>query len=400
MAYTETKNINGMAKRLLLTLVALVLLLGLVLGVMWFVQNRRAAEPETPEGSEASLPESGTSSSPATTLEGQPGSSLVCPERWTGLPDADSDGLPDTVEALYTANPENADTDGDGHTDGEEVRAGYDPLQKDGNPRLDSDGDGLPENEECQWKSDPFNPDTDGDGFKDGDEVRSKFDPTIKGDGKGSDALPERRARTAEQELEKLRPRSDSDNLTERLTAKILGSRSSEEAGNLTVTPEELQRAVASTAFPLDTALPNVALTELSVGTTNTPPDIRRYLNAVDAVRPQEFSSSRVFADALTRATSGDTSSLALVRGRLTQYEAELRTIVVPPSSVPHHRVLRGLVRFVWSRFEGFERLVQTDPVRGYVILRELQEGVPRHSQTLEQLHSDLDQIARAVSAP
>lgn len=390
-----------MAKRLLLTLVALVLLLGLVLGVVWVVQNRRAGTVETPEGQDTSLPESGASVSPGTTLEGQSGdSSLACPERWTGLLDADSDGLPDTVEALYTANPENADTDGDGHTDGEEVRAGYDPLQKEGNPRLDSDGDGLPENEECQWKSDPFIADSDGDGFKDGDEVKNGFDPTVKGDRKGSDALPERRALAAAQELNKLRPRPDSDNLTERLAAQILGNRSSEQAETLTITPEELQRAIESTTFPLDTALPPVALAELSVETTNTPAGVRHYLDAADTVRPREFSSSTVFADALTRATSGDTSSLTLVRERLTQYEAELRRIVVPPSAVPYHRTLLGLVRFVRSRFESFEQFTQTDPVRAYVMLRELQEGVPRHSQTLEQLRSDLDQVAGGKSSP
>jgi hypothetical protein len=146
--------------------------------------------------------------------------------------------------------------------------------------------------------------------------------------------------------------------------------------------------------------LPDIPLTELSVGTTNTSLDIQRYFNAVDIVRPQEFSSSAVFADALARATSGDTSSLTLVRERLTQYEAELRTIVVPPSAVAYHRTLVGLVRFVRNHFESFEQFSRADPVRAYVILRELQEGVPRHSHTLEQLRSDLDQIARAASAP
>lgn len=42
--------------------------------------------------------------------------------------DADRDGLTDAEESLYKTDPGRADTDGDGHTDGDEVENGYDPL--------------------------------------------------------------------------------------------------------------------------------------------------------------------------------------------------------------------------------------------------------------------------------
>ncbi|MEI7425418.1 MAG: hypothetical protein WCK16_00635 [Candidatus Moraniibacteriota bacterium] len=44
--------------------------------------------------------------------------------------DSDQDGLSDEEEKIYGTNPANPDTDGDGYSDGTEVRSGYDPLKK------------------------------------------------------------------------------------------------------------------------------------------------------------------------------------------------------------------------------------------------------------------------------
>lgn len=43
--------------------------------------------------------------------------------------DSDCDGLTNSEEALYGTNPNNPDTDGDGYSDGVEVKSGYDPLK-------------------------------------------------------------------------------------------------------------------------------------------------------------------------------------------------------------------------------------------------------------------------------
>lgn len=52
--------------------------------------------------------------------------------------DPDQDGLNDEMEAFYGTDPNNPDTDGDGHSDGEEVAGGYDPLLP-GEAKLDYD---------------------------------------------------------------------------------------------------------------------------------------------------------------------------------------------------------------------------------------------------------------------
>jgi hypothetical protein len=44
--------------------------------------------------------------------------------------DTDQDGLSNEEEKLYGTNPNNPDTDGDGYSDGAEVKSGYDPLKK------------------------------------------------------------------------------------------------------------------------------------------------------------------------------------------------------------------------------------------------------------------------------
>jgi subtilisin family serine protease len=98
-----------------------------------------------------------------------------------GVPDADLDGLPDSVDT---------DDDNDGLPDSVETAPGVgtDPLD------ADSDDDGLTDGQEVNYvpippdtysaglDTDPLNPDTDGDGFFDGMEVVTGHDPLSAGD--------------------------------------------------------------------------------------------------------------------------------------------------------------------------------------------------------------------------
>lgn len=138
--------------------------------------------------------------------------------------DSDEDGLNDCVEIQgayspgtglrYISDPFDADTDGDGLADGEEVlplgsdlgiptasdafQVLSDPANTDsdgdGLPdpaeldegtsvwRADSDGDGLSDSDELSWTTDPLAGDTDADGFTDGAEVADAgagFSPVV-----------------------------------------------------------------------------------------------------------------------------------------------------------------------------------------------------------------------------
>jgi hypothetical protein len=97
--------------------------------------------------------------------------------------DSDGDGLPDADEtATYGTDPNNADTDADGVSDGAEIAAGTNPLVADAAPTAaastgDADADRLSDANEASYGTDPNNPDSDGDGWYDGDEVNLGTNP-------------------------------------------------------------------------------------------------------------------------------------------------------------------------------------------------------------------------------
>ena len=109
--------------------------------------------------------------------------------------DSDGDSLEDGLECVfYGTDPYNADTDGDGLLDCEEVSNGWDPLdphspcnacggivvdyEQTESAVVDFDGDSLEDGLECVfYGTDPYNPDTDGDGFTDYEEISNGWNP-------------------------------------------------------------------------------------------------------------------------------------------------------------------------------------------------------------------------------
>lgn len=57
--------------------------------------------------------------------------------------DSDCDGLTNAEEKLYGTDPNNPDTDGDGYSDGVEVKSGYDPLKAAPGDKIET-GDNTP----------------------------------------------------------------------------------------------------------------------------------------------------------------------------------------------------------------------------------------------------------------
>lgn len=86
--------------------------------------------------------------------------------------DSDGDGLSDGDEVKkYGTDPNDQDTDRDGLSDGDEVKKyGTDPNDQDTDRDGSSDGD-----EVLIYRTDPTNPDTDGDGVPDGQDIDPLF---------------------------------------------------------------------------------------------------------------------------------------------------------------------------------------------------------------------------------
>ncbi len=90
--------------------------------------------------------------------------------------DTDGDLISDGDEIHFTeTDPLDADTDNDNMSDGWEDANGLDPLVADAN--ADPDGDGLTNYEESLLNTDPLLSDTDGDGMPDGWEVTHSLNP-------------------------------------------------------------------------------------------------------------------------------------------------------------------------------------------------------------------------------
>lgn len=105
---------------------------------------------------------------------------LALPALANGLPDADSDGIPDQDEInIYQTNPALADTDGDGYDDRQELIAGYSPHNSKSIKLIDNDQDqdGLSDFWELRFGTKILQPDTDGDGVNDGVEIDQATDP-------------------------------------------------------------------------------------------------------------------------------------------------------------------------------------------------------------------------------
>ncbi|MDD4332820.1 MAG: L,D-transpeptidase family protein [Patescibacteria group bacterium] len=94
--------------------------------------------------------------------------------------DSDNDGLSDQEETnVYHSDANNSDTDNDGFDDGVEIKNSYSPLDPKPTKLKDSDydHDSLSDDLEIKFHADLTNSDTDGDGFTDGDEIKNGYDP-------------------------------------------------------------------------------------------------------------------------------------------------------------------------------------------------------------------------------
>src|SRR3989338_1307426 len=148
-------------KRLILVL-AVVLLLALAGGAAyWYFRISRAARPIAP-----AVVDQETPSAPAAVAPQAPAEIPSTPP-----PAAEAPPVQETAPAPVVPVPV-ADADRDGLTDVEEAALGTDSQS------VDTDADGLFDYEEVNtYRTDPVRADSDGDGYSDGIEIKNGYNP-------------------------------------------------------------------------------------------------------------------------------------------------------------------------------------------------------------------------------
>ena len=176
----------------------------------------------------------------------------LCPENMESIDadkeDSDEDGILNFIEDIYHTDKDNADTDGDGLSDGDEINIlGTDPLKKDSDDNekddneedadndgisnydeiyvhftspvsADTDGDGISDSDEInKYKTSPVSVDTDGDKASDAWEIKNKLDP-LKADEDFGDLIPDESIVKCDDEDVKIFPVIDEMCLNENLT--------------------------------------------------------------------------------------------------------------------------------------------------------------------------------------
>lgn len=296
----------------------------------------------------------------------------VCSDTWISQKDTDGDSLPDALEATYKSDLNNKDTDGDGFNDGEEVRAGYNPIST--SARLDSDNDGLLENDECTWGTDPFNPDSDADGFVDGAEVKNGYDPTKKGDGNGSDKIPV---------------------ITPVPTATPIATKDPK----FSPTPgPTIPGQVQQTPPPSTTQLTLVPVAQLKITSATSSADVKAYLAHIDSLRPQEFSDGQVIASAIANAANGNVQPLAQVRAKISQFAAALKGTATPKPAQEYQQLYVSLIEFTAAQLQIIEQNASgANQQKAVQAVLDIQNILPPYVTQLSQLRAIVEGISNKL---
>lgn len=294
--------------------------------------------------------------------------------------DADQDGLTNEEEQLYGTDPQKADTDGDGYSDGAEVRSGYDPLKP-------SPGDKIvPTTKETTQASQTTTSLT----------ASSLGEPS----GKGG---------------------SNEDNLTEQVSQQIADILK-DSSGDTTDTSATIQTMQENIQSLLDgknigsTSLPEIDENDIKIKKQNysdlseeerkakIKQDTLEYVTKVSyilasnapevlsAPEDMEKIATSMMTNALTSIESGNSQYLQDLAEKGDQVLLELHNIEVPENMLSSHKKALQLFQYA-SALPKELKSFDTDPLSNLVVLSKMQSFLGILSSFVKEIDSTLKDI-------
>lgn len=294
--------------------------------------------------------------------------------------DADQDGLTNEEEQLYGTDPQKADTDGDGYSDGAEVRSGYDPLKP-------SPGD--------------------------------KIVPTTKETAQASQTTASLTASSLGEPSG--RGGSNEDNLTEQVSQQIADILK-DSSGDTTDTSATIQTMQENIQSLLDgknigsTSLPEIDENDIKIKKQNysdlseeerkakIKQDTLEYVTKVSyilasnapevlsAPEDMEKIATSMMTNALTSIESGNSQYLQDLAEKGDQVLLELHNIEVPENMLSSHKKALQLFQYA-SALPKELKSFDTDPLSNLVVLSKMQSFLGILSSFVKEIDSTLKDI-------
>lgn len=300
--------------------------------------------------------------------------------------DADQDGLTDEEERLYGTDPRNSDTDGDGYSDGAEVRSGYDPLKASPGDKILPSGkeriaiNTSEESEDASSLSQEETPSAGQGGFEE----------------------------------------DETNNLTSQVSSEIAEIlESSSESGELSISIQEMQerlQKLLDTRGGDDIVLPEVSDDEVRIQKIDceklsredcadkTKEETLSYLTKVSYImashapevlsEPEDLEklATTLISGVMGSIEDGNTSYLDTLTEKGDRALEELNAIDVPENMVPSHK--QAIQLFLYSKSLQKEiGSFESDPLAGAVTLSKMQGLLGLVSKFVRQVDSDMKEI-------
>lgn len=258
----------------------------------------------------------------------------------------------------------------------------------------DADEDGLKDWEEELWTTDPKNPDTDGDGTLDGEEIRLERNPlvanTAKEDGIPNDLLDSETLKT-KTTLGKAEW-TETDKLSREFFGKYLALTQS----GRPFTEKEAQRLLDEVVsnYPENPQKLVFSESDVLVASSDDVSEYHAYGNALGVIiearkNPEDENELAIYERALNNEDEGD---LATLTDRVTHYQGfidDMKDVPAPTGITSVHRDLLNALEILKESVEGM-LFSMSDPVKSLGPTTAYPKGVDALVKAFEDINTAL----------